>query len=777
MSQSTSEDQIITINSEVNEIFAKTEITQKYTNLYSFPIEIKLQFPILPFYTLTKFTVILDNKIITSKILEAERGKEKFNDEIASGNTAFYGSIFDSGEKMEIYIGNLYPTKILELKTEYLQIINSEDMSFCFSLIQSYPKMCANKSDIIMKGIKCNIYLKTQSALTRFILLNKRKDINYITDFSPNLDYAKLFFEKKYVDNTSFKSLPYSVLKIIFRTENIQIPILYSQFNEEKNESSYVIRYMHSNNDIPSRFSEKIKTGNYNDLNFFSSEDFIDMDPKVSYNEKYRIKNIERKSYPCCYIFIIDQSGSMKGEKIEILRQALILFLKSLPFGSYFQIIGFGSCCIKYNKEPIIYNEKNIKEIIKLIKDLSANLGGTNLVNPLIAAFEQKNEVDLPKNVIIITDGKVNNVGRCIDLIKENNNYYIVHCLGIGEDYNKYFVEETAKAGKGLKFFIKNVKGLFYDIFKILNIFSQEYIQNINIDILNNNEYFKNSKYNIFLNSYYITENDFITYGFICPGKFYSSEDKKIIKVNINLKKNNIKDNKEVDINETELLNNGEELGKIIVGSFINKVSSNKNLTENDIINLSKNYQILSKYTCFFGSFENSEKNDTSGLINLEEFYLPDDQGANVNISYPKTGKHGHAKKIITRLNEEEIKYSDLIEDNFDNNENNSYIENVNDFNLIKKIIEEQNINDGSWEKKIVNGEKYNEIYIKINDYFNKQNMDIQIIFKKICCTYYIIYILNEKFDKYINFWKQVAIKGMYFLQNNGIDYDKIKIL
>ena len=111
MHQNVIEDQMINVLSEVNEIYAKTEIRQRYTNIHEFSIEMKLQFPILKFYNLTQFTVILDNKIIISKILEAEKGKEKYNDEIASGNTAFYGSIFESGEKMEINVGNLLPKK------------------------------------------------------------------------------------------------------------------------------------------------------------------------------------------------------------------------------------------------------------------------------------------------------------------------------------------------------------------------------------------------------------------------------------------------------------------------------------------------------------------------------------------------------------------------------------------------------------------------------------------------------------------------------------------
>ena len=43
------------------------------------------------------------------------------------------------------------------------------------------------------------------------------------------------------------------------------------------------------------------------------------------------------------FIFIVDRSGSMEGKTIVITKEALKLFVQSLPSGCMFDIISFGS--------------------------------------------------------------------------------------------------------------------------------------------------------------------------------------------------------------------------------------------------------------------------------------------------------------------------------------------------------------------------------------------------------------------------------------------------
>lgn len=83
------------------------------------------------------------------------------------------------------------------------------------------------------------------------------------------------------------------------------------------------------------------------------------------------------------YIFLIDRSGSMSGSPIQLAVEALKLFLHSLPIGSKFNVVSFGSNFEKLYEESVEYNEENLKNAVAKISTFTADMGGTELLDPL----------------------------------------------------------------------------------------------------------------------------------------------------------------------------------------------------------------------------------------------------------------------------------------------------------------------------------------------------------------------------------------------------------
>ena len=67
----------IYLNSNVNEIYASTELTQYFSNPLDNAIELTISFPIKEEISLTKFVVIIDEKVVLSKVMAKEKAEEK----------------------------------------------------------------------------------------------------------------------------------------------------------------------------------------------------------------------------------------------------------------------------------------------------------------------------------------------------------------------------------------------------------------------------------------------------------------------------------------------------------------------------------------------------------------------------------------------------------------------------------------------------------------------------------------------------------------------------
>ena len=73
-----------------------------------------------------------------------------------------------------------------------------------------------------------------------------------------------------------------------------------------------------------------------------------------------------------------------------IAKNALLLFIKSLPPDSFFEVISFGShydyLSFKNRGKTLEYTEQNVRIALDKIQKFDATFGGTNIENPLRVA-------------------------------------------------------------------------------------------------------------------------------------------------------------------------------------------------------------------------------------------------------------------------------------------------------------------------------------------------------------------------------------------------------
>ena len=566
----------INIITNINELIVQTEVTQYFKNTKNSPIELQMTIPKLSNNNLTKFEMTKRDQKVISKLIEKRKAEEKYTDTIAAGN---YGLLsYSSKEETTIFLGNIPPNEEITLKTYFFGHIISKDYSYQASFPVIFPGFILgdpnnNESpenyQYQKQIVKGKIFINTFSKLTRLVIKGSKNFGKIKKKYGCHYKSAEIDI---YKNNFSERDIPGI---IIFRTKDINKDKLFFQEDPNKSKNYYILQ----------------KTLEIPEFNL-NSKNQIDEDENINYASLLKSKeNDENNNDNACYIFLLDQSGSMSGQSIEICKKSLLLFLQSLNNGCYFQLIGFGSNFEYYTNEPLEYNNENITKLVNIIKNISANKGGTELYSPLSDIYNNKiyEKFNMVKHIILLTDGEISQKEQTLNLIGSHSDKFYFHSIGIGY-CDKDLIERSALMGNGYSSFIDDLNNLNNVIISILEKTQSQMIVECKTDQAQDNIEDKNKKF--------IKINDFFRHGVIIDN-FNKNNNDIIFKIKYN-NKNAI----EIIPKNIDIINlpKGEELGKLIVDNYL---IDNESLDFRTKIKLSKDYSILCSETAFYAEIQN----------------------------------------------------------------------------------------------------------------------------------------------------------------------------
>ena len=610
----------ININTNINELICQTEVIQYFKNNRETAIELEMVIPQLSDINITRFEVIKKDQKIISQLLEKEKAKEKYNDTISTGNSSLIS--YSENNTTKICLGNLPSGEEIELKTYFFGHIICKDLSYQAKFPVIFPSFLIqdSKSEGNIKNYSYNksvvqgkININTSSKITRLVISGSKnfdKIEKKYSDDKRNIDIEIC----KY--NFSDKDIPGIIL---FRTENIYEEKLYYQYNPNKNESYYMLQ--------KALFIPELKK---------ELKDEIDENENIDYISLIKNNEEEKENPEICYIFLLDQSGSMSGNRIELCSKALLLFLQSLNEKSYFQLVGFGSNYEYYSEKPLEYNKENVKNLMEKIRNLKADKGCTYLYKPLENIYNNKiyEEYNMKKYIILLTDGELHDKEKVLNLIGSKSDEFIFNSLGIGE-CDKDLIQRTALSGKGYSYYIDDLNQLNSVVISLLDRVKEYFT--INCTTTNKKPLIEND------NKYTIEKYDFFNYGFILDEK-----DINNIEFNINIKgKKDIKIS--FDKNRIIRLNEGDYLGKLIVDKYL---KSNIQKDTKIKIKLSKEYNILTDETAFYAKI----LNDTPLKEKMDKITNEDKQ-ANNNITQSQSKSDKEEEKIDNIIRSKKYEY------------------------------------------------------------------------------------------------------------------------
>ncbi|KAJ6526593.1 von Willebrand factor type A domain-containing protein [Mycena vulgaris] len=156
------------------------------------------------------------------------------------------------------------------------------------------------------------------------------------------------------------------------------------------------------------------------------------------------------------FIFLIDRSGSMEGQRITAAKRALVVMLRSLPVTeSMFQIASFGfHSTMLWNGGGRPYNQATVDEATQHVDGMQADYGGTEIRGALQHCFETR-KTDRPTTIFVVTDGEAWDVDGVLNEVKgavsraPAHAYLRVSVLGIGNSVSTAMCEGIARVGNG----------------------------------------------------------------------------------------------------------------------------------------------------------------------------------------------------------------------------------------------------------------------------------------------------------------------------------------
>ena len=150
-------------------------------------------------------------------------------------------------------------------------------------------------------------------------------------------------------------------------------------------------------------------------------------------------------------VIVVDVSGSQNGWPIEKEKEVANAVLDRLTETDRINVLTFNTgvnWCFG-EAQTVAATEGNIQTARSFINGLSAN-GGTNVLAGVQAALQTPTDENKSRFFIFLTDGFIGNESEIITTIKNDPSSPTIFTFGCGNNLNRYFLDEAAKVGNGI---------------------------------------------------------------------------------------------------------------------------------------------------------------------------------------------------------------------------------------------------------------------------------------------------------------------------------------
>jgi hypothetical protein len=397
----------VVARAEIRDYGCRVVVAQRFRNDEDGPIEAVYKFPLDEGAAVCGFEVEIDGRVVRGRVEERDEAFDSYDRALEAGHGAY---LLDE-ERADVFtasVGNLPPGKEAVLRITTVSELPLEGDAIRFTLPTAVAPRYAPAEDA--KGVG-----ETEAA-------------RVAPPYAFEVPYG-LTLEVDVRTTAPVRSVESPSHPVAVTIEDGRAAIRLAE-REAALDRDVVLKITLAETHAPRAVVERAPDGNSYAL--------------VSFRPR-----LEAAAAPAEVLFLVDRSGSMQGTSIEEARNALQLALRSLRPGCAFNIIGFGSSLRPLFPHSRAYDEASLAEASRHVKELEADLGGTEILPALEHALAAERYPGLARQLFVLTDGEVSNTDAVIGLARRHAGHARVFTFGIGAGASHHLVKGLARAGEG----------------------------------------------------------------------------------------------------------------------------------------------------------------------------------------------------------------------------------------------------------------------------------------------------------------------------------------
>uniref|UniRef100_A0A671W9Z6 VIT domain-containing protein n=1 Tax=Sparus aurata TaxID=8175 RepID=A0A671W9Z6_SPAAU len=463
----------VEVELQVRDHVATVVSTLNYENKEDKPLEAVFVFPLPGDAAVCHFSATIGQTQIVAEVKEKQQAREEYDDALSSGQQAFL--LEESDQSPDIFslsVGSLPPGESASIRLEYvteLAVQADDGLRFCLPAVLNprYQPQGSEGASVQVTSVPASL-------------------VPYSLSFSARVSSPRPV--SKVESNCSLDPLQY------LNTEQTQATVKLAAGHKFDRDVEVLIYYKdaHQPTAVVEAGQASAKPGS------------LMGDPIVMLSLYPEFPQDVMSSLASCgeFVFLLDRSGSMddhmnnsKRDQTRIgsarvfimlsflssLQDTLLLLLKSLPMGCYFNIYSFGSGYEHIFPKSVEYSQTTMEEALKTVERMGADLGGTEILKPLQHIYSQPCIPNQPRQVFVFTDGEVWNTKEIISLVKKNSGSHRCFSFGIGEGASSALINGLAKEGGGHAQFITGADRMQPKVMQMLRFALQPAVVDISV--------------------------------------------------------------------------------------------------------------------------------------------------------------------------------------------------------------------------------------------------------------------------------------------------------